>query len=665
MLPGQRLLLVLDNFEHVVAASIAIAELLAAVPGPMILVTSRVALRVQGEQALPLPPLTVPDQKQLVLDGADLAAIPKRYPAIRLFLDRAWAVRPEFGLTRDNVESIAEVCRRLDGLPLAIELAAARSSVLSPAAMLTRLEQRLPLLTGGAADLPARHQTLSAAIAWSYNLLDRAEQTLLRRLGVFVGGWDVPAAASVCLAEEGDSDDSASEPRLSGDEPADTLGRLESLVRKSLIRTDDRTGLGDASEPRFGMLETLRDYARERLAEANEMEAMRRRHATYFLAVAEERGPRAYGTDAEVWLDRLERDHDNFRAALRWAAENGEGETSLRLSAALYIFWYLRGHVSEGKRWLGGALASEVGRRPEDAPGPRKARAWALHAAGLLANDSGEDIRIARGLTEESLAILRTLDDRRRLANSLHNLARFAGHQGDYAAARALLEESLGLWRELGDRWGLAAVLRGMAQLAIIEGDHERARRDIAECLRIARSTGDTLHVATGLDMKGWLEQLEGQLDLARAHLIEGLALLSSMGARKSFNYASLLALLARIHLAAGDDGAAASALQESLASSREHGFRGWVVAIIVETAAMLAVARGYPTRAFRLAGAAQTMRQTAGTPPYPPERKELEASLTQTRRVLSEAEAALALATGGELTVEQAIAEGIEVTRI
>jgi ATP/maltotriose-dependent transcriptional regulator MalT len=278
----------------------------------------------------------------------------------------------------------------------------------------------------------------------------------------------------------------------------------------------------------------------------------------------------------------------------------------------------------------------------------------------MLVNYS--DIRAARGLAEESLAILRTLDDRRRLANSLHNLARFVVHQGDYAAARPLFEESLGLWRELGDRWGLAAVLRAMSVLAIVEGDHERAWRDIAECLRIARSTGDTLHVATGLIEKGWLEQLEGQLDLARAHLVESLALLSSMGARKTFDYAAILALLARIHLAAGDDGAAATALRESLTSSREHWFRGVVVAIIVETAAMLAVARGDPSRAFRLAGAAQTMRQAAGIPPYPPHRKELDASLNQARRVLSGAEAARAFATGEALTPEQAIAEGLEV---
>jgi predicted ATPase len=672
-LQKRRLLLVLDNFEHVVAAALPVAELLGAVPGPKILVTSRVALRVRGEQIFPVPPLAVPGRIKLLSAGAEIDPILDAYPAIQLFRDRARAVRPDFGLMPDNVEAIAELCRRLDGLPLAIELAAARSTVLSPAAMLTRLEQHVPLLTGGAHDLPARQQTLGAAITWSYNLLDRTEQSFFRRLGVFVGGWTLEAAEAVCSGALGpgswvmggrEEPSAASPSRTQAPVPntaSDTLERLESLVRKSLVQAHERPEIGKAAEPRFGMFETLRDYTWERLTEIGEIAAMRRRHASYFLALAEEGGPRVYGPDAELWLDRLERDHDNYRAALRWAEETGEAEISLRLGAALYRFWWVRGHVGEGQQWLLRALATEIGSQPADSPGTRRARAWALHAVAALISNGGGDSRVSRALLEESLALQRTLGDKKSIANCLHNLAMVVDDQGEYTAARSLFDESLGIWRELGDPWGLAVVLRAMSELAVNEEDYERARRDIAECQIHAHSTQDTMHLALVSAMSGWIDKWQGRLDSARHHMEDSAVQLRAMGAQHSYTYVVLQAFLARVYLKTGDAEAARTALRESLSVAREQGVRGITAARILEAALLLVVAQGHPVRTLRLAGAAAAIRRSSGTPLPAADRKELDASLDLARSVVGEAEAALAWAAGEAMTPERAIAYALE----
>jgi predicted ATPase len=278
--------------------------------------------------------------------GIDLA----QYAAVRLFVERAQAVKPDFAPTSKELRVVGEICRRLDGLPLAIELAAARSTILSPSAMLARLGRRLSLLTGGPLDLPARQQTLRAAIAWSYNLLEPIEQRLFRRLAVFAGGWGVEAAAAVCLDGEESLPLGSLPVSPTAAEPARILDLLESLVGKGLLQLEGHVEPGGDTEPRFGMLETLREYAAERLMESGEPETFRQRHAAYFLALAEETGPQVYGRDSNAWLDRLERDHDNFRAALRWADERGDADTGLRLGAALYRFWWLRAHAHEGRQ---------------------------------------------------------------------------------------------------------------------------------------------------------------------------------------------------------------------------------------------------------------------------------------------------------------------------
>jgi predicted ATPase/DNA-binding SARP family transcriptional activator len=430
----KQLLLVLDNFEHVLAAAPRVAELLTGSPQLQVLVTSRAVLHLRGEQELPVPPLAVPDPKRLPPTPAV-----SQYAAVELFIQRALNVRPDFAVTDENAPAVAEICARLDGLPLAIELAAARIRLLSPEALLARLERRLPLLTGGARDLPERQQTLRAAIGWSYDLLQEGEQRLFRRLSVFVGGCTLEAAEAVCHAE--------------GELAIDVLDGVASLVDKSLLQQDE-TGAGwgprtvpagtegarahaakrwvaapGAGEPRLAMLETIREYGLECLEASGEAVAVRRRHAHFFLGLAEAAEPPLAGADQGKWLARLEREHANLRAALEWLAESGEAEGGL----------LVRGYWSAGRGWL--------------------ERHWG--------NDS-----TAQALLEESLAIFRRLSYQRGIAASPQGMGEVASAQGDAERARTLYEESLALLWESQEKPGIAGVLEGLAKvLAASAGD--------------------------------------------------------------------------------------------------------------------------------------------------------------------------------------------------
>jgi predicted ATPase len=468
-LRGRSALLVLDNFEQVAAATPLVAGLLATCPALKVLVTSRAALRLSGEHEYPVPPLELPDPKRLP-DPEALA----RYEAVTLFIQRARAARPDFEVTNASAPAVAELCARLDGLPLAIELAAARVKLLSPQAPLARLGRRLSLLTGGARDLPARQQTLHSTIDWSYDLLEPAERTLFARLAVFVGGCSLEAVEAVCNV----GDDLLLDPSAGSGQAV--LDALALLVDKSLLRQAE----GPDGEPRFTMLETIREYAAERFETSGDAECWRQRHAGYSLALAEQAAPELTGPRQAAWLERLERDHDNLRAALGRALERDQTELGLRLAGALGRFWEIRGHLREGQGWLERALS----RWPE---APAAARAAALNAAGSLAYHACAYERAAT-LHQEALSLRRVLGDRRGVAVSLHDLGITALHLGDLDRSEALCAEGRAIWRELGDQRGVAISLNSSAILARNRGDHERARAYYEESLALFRGIGDT-----------------------------------------------------------------------------------------------------------------------------------------------------------------------------
>jgi predicted ATPase len=377
-LRDKQLLVFLDTFEHVVAAAPDLVALLAAGPELKLLVTSRVVLRLSGEQEYVVPPLALPDNTQLT--DPELLA---RSPAVALFMQRAAAIQPDFQLTKANAAAIAEICARLDGLPLAIELAAARVKLLPPAALLARLGRRLQILTGGPRDLPARQQTLRDTLDWSYRLLSADEQRLLRCLAVFSGGCTVDAAEATYPSVGDSSHGVVAKQEV---RPLDVLDGMAALIDSSFVRQAEL----DGTEPRLVMLETIHEYGLERLAASGELEVVARQHAAYFLALAEEAEPKLMSAEQGRWLNRLERERDNLRAALRWALERGEMETALRLSGALGRYWFKHGYLSEGRRWLDEGLSGKSAVAPS-------ARAKALTSAGLLAHYQG-DLSRAAGL---------------------------------------------------------------------------------------------------------------------------------------------------------------------------------------------------------------------------------------------------------------------------
>jgi predicted ATPase len=420
----KRMLLLLDNFEQVVGAASQVADLLTSCPQLKLLVTSREVLHVRAEHEFAVNPLALPDLAHL----PGLAAL-AYIPSVALFLQRAQAARSEFQLTSINARAVAEICVRLDGLPLAIELAAARMKLLSPKVLLARLSRRLAILTGGARDVPTRQQTLRNTIEWSYQLLSFEEQRLFRWLSIFVSGCTLLAAEIVC-----DGSDVASGQVLNG---------VASLIDKSLLQQVEQTGEVN-EEPRLQMLETIREYGLEVLPTDGEGEVARQAHANYFLSFAEEAEPALKGPLLVVWLERLEREHDNLRAALQWAVESGRTEMALRFGIALERFWVVRGHRNEGLAFLERALVGSAGIATD-------VRAKALLAAARLAfiqsnYDQG------KALAQESLALFRKLEDRRGIALSLDRLGMASWRRGDFPAARVLLEEDLPLFKEIGDK---------------------------------------------------------------------------------------------------------------------------------------------------------------------------------------------------------------------
>jgi predicted ATPase/class 3 adenylate cyclase len=542
-LHDRQMLLVLDNFEQVVEAAPQISTLLSGSPQLKLMATSRVPLRVRGEHEYAVPTLTLPPastQSRTNLPVEELV----QYGAIRLFIERARAVKLDFELTDDNASSIVEICRRLDGLPLAIELAAARIRLLAPQAMLARLESRLKLLVGGARDLPARQQTLSAAIDWSYDLLNDGEKQLFRRLAVFQGGRTLEAIELVCSADNSLQ--------------IDVLDGIESLVSKSLLRQRE----ADGEEQRFLMLETIHEYARQRLNESGETENLQNEHLSYYLRLAEQAEPELRGPEQGAWLDRLEAEHDNFRVALRWAHETDQHETGLRLAGALWRLWFAHAHLTEGRQHLGTLLAQTAGISPP-------VRAKALLGAGRLAIIQGDYAR-ARGHYEEALQLFDNLGDKRGRANALIDLGNVAAMEEDHALRRSLQEEGLALFREVGDKQGIAAALYQLANLASDEGDLDGGRALLAESLSMLRQLKDDRGVAMSLFSLGNIELDQNNQAQAQARYEEALPVFRKLGDK--WGVANSLANLGEVACNQEDYATAASLFEESLASFREIG---------------------------------------------------------------------------------------------
>ncbi len=619
------MLLLIDNFEHMLAAAPMLAELIAVAPNLKLLVTSRAALRVYHEQEFPVPPLALPDPKSLPSLETLL-----QYSAIALFTQRAASVKPDFKLNEDNAAAVAEICSRLDGLPLAIELAAARAKLLSPSAMLTRLASRLQLLTGGARDLPARQQTLRQTIDWSYDLLSAPEQKLFRRLSVFIGGCTLEAVESVCDARQ--------------DLELDILDGMASMVDKSLARQIEQPD----GEPRFAMLETIREYGMGKMAESKEEAQTRRAHAAYCLVLAEEGAAEDSAANQKSWLDRFDLEHDNFRAALDWLTESGNGEWGLRLGVALFRFWETREHLAEGRARLGKLLKIEAAKAPVNA------RVRALFAAGVLAGEQGDYVA-ADVLLKESLEIGRSLDDKRSIAVSLNALAVTARDRGDLAVSRQLFEESLALWRELHDGLAVARALSNLANVVKLEEDYTQARALYEECLAIFRELGDRTGAAWALNHQGDVARDQGNSEAARSLYEQSLATFREL--RDQWGIAGSLADLGNLAREQGDYRAADALYRESIGvfQALEHK-RG--IARLLESFACSAAAQSQAERSLRLAGASAALRQSIGAPLTPAEQAKLEKGLEPARQGLPTATGRTAWLEGWVMPIEKAIAD-------
>jgi predicted ATPase len=617
------MLFLLDNFEHLIPAAPIVAELLVMGPHLKVLVTSRAALHVYGEHEFPVPPLALPDSRSM-----PSVAVLSEYPAVALFVQRAVAAKPNFELNRENAPAIIEICARLDGLPLAIELAAARIKVLSPSSMLTRLASRLQLLTGGARDLPQRQQTLRAAMNWSYDLLNAAEQKLFRRLSVFVGGCTLEGAEAVCDAK--------------GDLDLDLLDGMASMVDKSLVQRVEQA----KGESRFVMLETIRDYALEKLEASGEAGITKRAHAAYYLVLAEEEATEQRVAEGADWLERFALDHDNFRAGLEWLTETGDAEWGLRLGTALFRFWEVREYLAEGRDRLGRLL------KLAGAAAPTKARARTLFAAGVLASEQG-DYASADALIGESQNIARQLGDKTGVAVSLNALAVLARDRGDIVIAHSLFEESLVLWRELVDQKAVARSLSNLANVVKLQGDYDRAHSLYGECLSIFQGLGDRIGVAWSLNYQGDVARDQGDSAAARTLYEDGLAIFRELGDR--WGIAGTLADLGSLAREQRDYPRAQSLYQESIKIFQElEHKRG--IARLLECFACSASAQVQAERSLRLAGAAAALRQNIGAPLTPAEQAKLEASLDAARHAMTNTAGATAWLEGWAMPVEKAI---------
>jgi predicted ATPase/DNA-binding XRE family transcriptional regulator/Tfp pilus assembly protein PilF len=581
-LRARRMLLALDNVEHVLDATPDIAGLLRACPGLAMLTTSRAPLNVRGEQEYVVPPLELP-----TISTVRTVAEVQSAPSVQLFVWHAQQRDPTFELSQENATDVAAICRRLDGVPLALELAAARVRLLGPAGLLARLDRSLSILVGGARDLPTRQQTMEGAIGWSYDLLGPLEQAFFRRLSVFAGGWTLEAAEFVGATEA---------------EAANEVSTwLSALIDQSLVMVTH----GDQGA-RYGMLEPIRQYALERLEDRGEVEDTRRRHASHYVALAERAAREIEGrADQVAWLQRLGLEHDNMRAALAWSEHAPDGsEVGLRLGSALWRFWEMRGHAAEGGRWLASALARSDGL-------PLALRARALNGAGNLARRRAEhDLAIT--YHQQSLDISRQIDDRKGIARSLNNLGVVARDRGDAEQTLRLCEESLSLFRAVGDQHGAAIALISLGMAASQQGDYDGARARYEESLALFRASGDRWHIASVEHYLARLMVRQGDLNAARRTAEECLALYRATG--DEWGVALVGGTFGWIAHARDDLSGAARHFADALQVAVEAGVDR-AIPTCLEDLARVAWAVGQPVRAVHLAGAAAAQREVLGVP--------------------------------------------------
>ena len=667
-LHAKNLLLLLDNCEHLLVACAQFADtFLRACPHLKILASSREPLGVTGETTYRVPSLSSPTPTS---DLQLLVSSPTQYDAVRLFIDRAQMVLPSFQVTNQNTPSIAQICYRLDGIPLALELAAARIKGMKPGQIAERLDDRFRLLTGGSrAGLP-RHQTLRATMDWSYGLLSESERRLLGRLSVFAGGWMLEAAEAVCTGDTIEANN--------------VLDLLLHLIDKSLVVVDEEA---KSQAARYRMLETIRQYAREKLLDSGESEHVRDRHLDFYLKFAEDAEPKLVGADQMTWFNRLDSEHDNLRNALDWSLSENRAEKGLRTAAALYRFWLTRGYWSEGYQRLVGSL------RTQGADKRTLARGKALQVAGGFANMTGssedshrlydEGISILREIGEESKPLLEIalanyafsliyndLATARTCAEEAAQLSRESGNTPvlalalvvlgnvarwtcDFTSALQFVEESAALCRETGDNRGLTAAIGNLTWIYIWQGDLEKAKEFAERCITITREMENKYHFTTGLLRLGIVTLALDQSDEAEALLHQAVFELTEMGHISNAGLAR--DSLGRLQLKRGNFLQAQQELRESLVLLKE-GSALYIIPHSLESFAFLSSALKKAPRAARLFGATQTLREKFGTPLPPGYRTEYESYLASTRAQLDEATFNAAWSEGNAMTMEQAI---------
>lgn len=624
-------LLVLDNCEHVTPTCAALAHaLLRASSGLRVLATSRQALGVAGETLWRIPSLRVPDPASTPQPRQAVA----RYEAVRLFVERAGTVQPTFTLTDQNAWTVAQICGRLDGIPLAIELAAARVKVLPVAQILGRLEDRFRLLTSGGSGALQRQQTLRAAVDWSYELLEPKEQQLFQRISVFAGGLFLEAAEAVCSGD--------------GIEEDGILDLLEHLVDKSLLIPEE----GSEGTARYRLLETLRAYGRERLQHAGRWQAFEARHETFYRALAEQAAPELTGAMQASWLNRLQEEHDNLRQAIETAHEREESSTELSMTASLWRFWWTRGFWQEGHRRISRALDSAGAETRRD-----PVRVSALHGGAVLARCLGDYVT-AHDRIEACIAIARETGDREGLAWSLKELGNLAYVKGDHGAAKIAYEESLVHCRAIDDRHGMAGVLHNLGSVALGQEDYARARQLYEESLTLERELGDRTGEAITLNGLGTAARFQGDDAAALSYHEQGLALQRELDERSGIAYSlGELGLLAANAL---DFGRGRAHLAESLAILRDMGDRQGI-ADGLERCAALEFREDLPERALMLYGASRALREALGAEASPSDRRRIQEDLSALWDDLGADGAAAVFAKGRAMSLERAIQLAME----
>lgn len=628
-LARRRLLLVLDNLEHVTQAATDLVDLLTAAPSVKILTTSREPLKVRVERAMPVPPLSLPDPR-----GPNTPEVIGSSDAVALFVERARAADASFRLHDRNAGRVAEICRKLDGLPLAIEIAAAHTRLYTPETLTEKLGDPLAVLKDGPRDMPERHRTLAGTIGWSYDLLSPDERALFRRASLFVGGAPLEAIAAMWEA--------------CGGSLAEAVDLVASLVDKNLLRREE----GSEGRTRVGMLETVREFGLAELDREGEKETWGRWQADYWLSWVEP-GEGIYCTlDEPGWLDRLDREHDNLRAALDWAFDTGEVETAMRLAAALWWYWWVRGHFADGRRWLERALD-----RGDDLSPTLRARA--MLGAGQLAGGQGDQERAVE-LLEQSLAIHRDTGDRQEMATVLLNLGYALREAGDYRRARVSMEEALALRHELEDGRGVATALQALGETALREGDLETARDLLEESFVLAQRSGNRLRAARALLSLGDLARDHGDHDRAAVLYERGLERFRAL--KQTTGVGQALSTLADLARRRGTNDRARELYAEALVLSRDTGSIPHIVSNLIGFAA-LAAAQGRPERAARLCGGIDALVESLGVV-FPREERELyETTVASTRTAIGERDFAEQWAAGRRMSTEETITLALQLT--